>query len=66
MKEENKGSFLSFFMAALSYVGSKADYIYDQSLTLDTADHEDHTFCGIMFNITCKEGGKRWWGEGGG
>ena len=40
----------------MSYVGSKADYIYDQSLTLDTADHEDHTFCGIMFNVTCLEG----------
>mmetsp|Transcript_13270 Transcript_13270/g.27088 ORF Transcript_13270/g.27088 Transcript_13270/m.27088 type:complete len:87 (+) Transcript_13270:158-418(+) len=43
-------------MAALNYVGKQADYVYDQSLTLDTADHEDHTFCGIMWNISCKEG----------
>lgn len=43
-------------MAALNYVGKQADYVYDQSLTLDTVDHEDHTFCGIMWNISCKEG----------
>ena len=31
-----------------------ADYLIQQSYTLDTQSHQDHTFCGIMFDVTCK------------
>ena len=28
-----------------------ANYIIDESFAVDTNDHEDHTFCGIMFDF---------------
>lgn len=37
-----------------------ANHIIHESFTVDTRDHEDHTFCGIMFDVQCKgaaEGG---------
>jgi len=30
-----------------------ANYMTHESFTCDTRDHEDHTFCGMMFNIRC-------------
>lgn len=32
-----------------------ATYIVHERQTVDTRDHEDHTFNGVMFNICCKE-----------
>jgi hypothetical protein len=34
---------------------SSADYTVDESYTIDTRDHEDHTFNGIMFDLVVKE-----------
>jgi len=37
-----------------------ANHIAHESFTVDTRDHEDHTFCGIMFDVRCRareEGG---------
>lgn len=34
---------------------SAADYTVDESFAVDTRDHEDHTFCGIMFDLIVKE-----------
>lgn len=31
-----------------------ANYIVHESFTVDTQDHEDHTFCGVMFDVICK------------
>ena len=28
-----------------------ADHIVHEQFTCDTRDHEDHTFCGIMFDV---------------
>ena len=33
---------------------SRADYVKHESFTADTRDHEDHSFCGIMFDINVK------------
>ena len=32
-----------------------ANYVTHRSCMVDTRDHEDHTFSGIMFNIFIKE-----------
>lgn len=34
---------------------TEATYTVHEEVTVDTADHEDHTFCGIMFPVKCKE-----------
>ena len=34
---------------------SAADYTVDESFAVDTRDHEDHTFCGIMFDLIVKD-----------
>jgi len=31
-----------------------ANHIVHESFTVDTRDHEDHTFCGMMFDIACR------------
>jgi len=31
-----------------------ANYSVHEAFTVDTRDHEDHTFCGVMFDITCR------------
>lgn len=31
-----------------------ANHTIHESFTADTRDHEDHTFCGVMFDIQCK------------
>lgn len=31
-----------------------ANHIMHESFTMDTRDHEDHTFCGIMFDVRCR------------
>lgn len=31
-----------------------ANHIVDESFTVDTRDHEDHTFCGVMFDVACR------------
>ena len=33
---------------------SVADHLVHENFTCDTRDHEDHTFCGVMFDVTCK------------
>lgn len=32
-----------------------ATYVMHEKVTVDTTDREDHTFCGIMFPIKCKD-----------
>uniref|UniRef100_A0A7S1RNA2 Uncharacterized protein n=1 Tax=Alexandrium catenella TaxID=2925 RepID=A0A7S1RNA2_ALECA len=32
-----------------------ANYLVSERVTVDTRDHEDHTFCGVMFDVSCKE-----------
>jgi len=32
-----------------------ANYVVHDRVTVDTRDHEDHTFCGMMFDVSCKE-----------
>ena len=32
-----------------------ADYVAHEAYTVDTRDHEDHTFCGIMFDVISKD-----------
>lgn len=34
--------------------GRAATYLVHDSYGLDTQDYEDHTFCGIMFDVACK------------
>jgi len=41
-------------MAALNRP-TKATYTLHEKVTVDTLDREDHTFCGIMFPIKCKD-----------
>jgi hypothetical protein len=31
-----------------------ADYTINERCTFDTRDHEDHTFCGVMFGMECQ------------
>jgi hypothetical protein len=40
-------------MAALR--PTEANYTVSEQYEVDTADHEDHTFCGVMFTLTCKQ-----------
>ena len=32
-----------------------ASYDVHESFVVDTQDHEDHTFCGVMFDVQCKD-----------
>mmetsp|Transcript_19877 Transcript_19877/g.30702 ORF Transcript_19877/g.30702 Transcript_19877/m.30702 type:complete len:474 (-) Transcript_19877:171-1592(-) len=41
-------------MAALNRP-TEATYVIHDNVTVDTNDHEDHTFCGIMFPVKCKD-----------
>lgn len=41
-------------MAAFNRL-KKATYQLHESVSVDTQDNEDHTFCGIMFPIKCKD-----------
>ncbi|KAG7364458.1 hypothetical protein IV203_037660 [Nitzschia inconspicua] len=34
---------------------TNATYTVHENVTVDTQDNEDHTFCGIMFPVKCKE-----------
>jgi len=34
---------------------TKATYTIHEKVTVNTSDREEHTFCGIMFSIQCKE-----------
>jgi len=34
---------------------TKASYAIHEKITVDTTDHEDHTFCGVMFPIEVKK-----------
>lgn len=34
-----------------------ANHMVHESFTVDTRDHEDHTFCGVMFDICCRADG---------
>jgi len=34
---------------------TKATYISHEDVTVDTADHRDHTFCGVMFPVRIKQ-----------
>lgn len=41
------------FLPAVLQRPKVANYITHESFTVDTRDHEDHTFCGMMFDIQC-------------
>lgn len=43
-------------MPALLCRPKVANYVVHESFTVDTRDHEDHLFCGMMFDIGCKDG----------
>lgn len=34
---------------------TKATYVSHEDVTIDTLDHQDHTFCGVMFPLRIKE-----------
>lgn len=34
---------------------TEATYAVHENVTVDTSDNEDHTFCGIMFPVRCKD-----------
>ena len=40
-------------MAAL-FRPKTSDYVINEYVEVDTEDHEDHTFCGVMFTIEAK------------
>ncbi|CAE8710395.1 unnamed protein product [Polarella glacialis] len=41
-------------MAAASHRAQAATYLVHDAYDVDTRDAEDHTFCGIMFDVHCK------------
>lgn len=47
----------SFFTPAVLKRPKVANHVVHESFTVDTRDHEDHTFCGVMFDVRCKAGG---------
>lgn len=42
------------FVPALLNRPKVANHVIHESFTADTRDHEDHTFCGVMFDVHCK------------
>ena len=40
-------------MAALGFITESSKIVYDQEVELLSPDHQDHSFCGIMFDISC-------------
>lgn len=38
---------------ALCRLAATEKELVHESFVCDTRDHEDHTFCGVMFNVTC-------------
>jgi len=42
------------FIPAILQRPTVANHVVHESFTADTRDHEDHTFCGVMFDIQCK------------
>jgi hypothetical protein len=40
---------------AVAHQGELEEHLEYQSFTADTEDHEDHTFCGIFFDLACSE-----------
>jgi len=40
-------------MASVAYVQQRSKWTHEE-FTSETSDHEDHTFCGVMFDLTCK------------
>jgi hypothetical protein len=42
------------FVPAVLQRPKVANYVVHESFTVDTRDHEDHTFCGVMFDVQCK------------
>ncbi|GMH99191.1 hypothetical protein TrST_g6322 [Triparma strigata] len=42
-------------MAALGFITESSKIVYDQEVELLSPDHQDHSFCGIMFDISCNE-----------
>lgn len=42
------------FVPAVLQRPKVATYLVHDSFTVDTRDHEDHTFCGMMFDVCCK------------
>lgn len=45
---------VDFKMAALTRA-TKANYVIHDRISAETSDREDHTFCGIMFPVKCKD-----------
>lgn len=42
------------FVPALLNRPKVANYVVHETFTVDTRDHEDHTFCGVMFDVECR------------
>ncbi|CAE8672579.1 unnamed protein product, partial [Polarella glacialis] len=42
------------FIPAILNRPKVANHVVHESFTADTRDHEDHTFCGVMFDVQCK------------
>eukprot|EP00928_Gymnodinium_smaydae_P010672 TRINITY_DN14022_c0_g4_i1.p1 TRINITY_DN14022_c0_g4~~TRINITY_DN14022_c0_g4_i1.p1 ORF type:complete len:325 (-),score=61.88 TRINITY_DN14022_c0_g4_i1:115-1089(-) len=45
------------FLPAVLRRPKVANHIVHESFTVDTRDHEDHTFCGVMFDVECRSHG---------
>ena len=43
-------------MAAVSYYEKTSKEFTHESITAETSDYEDHSFCGVMFNLTVSAG----------
>ena len=41
-------------MCAAIFRPTQANYTVSENYEVDTEDHEDHTFCGVMFSLECK------------
>lgn len=42
------------FVPAVLCRPTAANHVVHDRITVDTRDHEDHTFCGIMFDVECR------------
>lgn len=50
-KEDNE---IDEFMPAVLRRPKVANHLIHESFTVDTRDHDDHRFCGVMFDIGCR------------
>eukprot|EP01059_Diplonema_ambulator_P020546 TRINITY_DN3436_c0_g9_i1.p1 TRINITY_DN3436_c0_g9~~TRINITY_DN3436_c0_g9_i1.p1 ORF type:complete len:547 (+),score=62.79 TRINITY_DN3436_c0_g9_i1:56-1642(+) len=52
--DDLKGDFMSGLLTNPD-LQETADYTVTEAFTADTADHMDHTFCGLMCDVRCRE-----------